>query len=178
MLNTVRRIEEGNQEKHACTSACLVIFLWVWKVMKKINSAVSYILQARNLLRMVWDRKKADLRSGYQMWAQALTAALYNSWGNPSVSPGVDWNYQSLSTEFIRINKDSNIHQSSHDRMSLRGTLSVTEVSVCDSTKLSEDHGGSVQAVIDRAVCSAVSKDLVPCSRYRWSLLRTDESLL
>lgn len=62
--------------------------------------------------------------------------------------------------------------------MSLRGTLSVTEVSVCDSTKLSEDHGKSVQAVIDRAVCSAVSKDLVPCSRYRWSLLKTDESLL
>lgn len=40
--------------------------------MNEINSAASHILQARDLQGMVWDRKKADLRSGYQMWAQFL----------------------------------------------------------------------------------------------------------
>jgi hypothetical protein len=39
--------------------------------------------------------------------------------------------------------------------------LSVTEISVCEATKLSEDHGRSLQAAIGRAVCLAVSKDLM-----------------
>lgn len=49
--------------------------------------------------------------------------------GKPQFSPNVDQNYPSPSTEFVRINKDSNTCQTKKDRTPLRSFLSVTKSS-------------------------------------------------